>query len=52
MTLAAAEPQATQRVIMVLASLCFIALLVVPALDHRFRWSVVPLPWCWLELCS
>jgi protein-S-isoprenylcysteine O-methyltransferase Ste14 len=25
-------------------TLCFVALLVVPALDHRFRWSVVPLP--------
>jgi protein-S-isoprenylcysteine O-methyltransferase Ste14 len=39
-----AEKDATQRVIMVLASLGFIALLVVPAFDHRFHWSVVPLP--------
>jgi protein-S-isoprenylcysteine O-methyltransferase Ste14 len=36
-----AEKEATQRVIMVFASLGFIALLVVPALDHRFGWSVV-----------
>jgi protein-S-isoprenylcysteine O-methyltransferase Ste14 len=37
-----AEKQATQRVIMVFASLGFIGLLVVPALDHRFGWSRVP----------
>ena len=39
-----AEHEPAQRLIMVLASLCFVALLVVPALDHRFRWSGVPLP--------
>lgn len=39
-----AERESMQRVIMVLASLCFVALLMVPALDHRFRWSFVP-PW-------
>ena len=38
-----AEKEATQRVIMLFASLGFIALLVVPALDHRFGWSAVPL---------
>ena len=38
-----AEREPVQRIIMVFASLCFVALLVVPALDHRFRWSVVPL---------
>ncbi len=36
-----AEKEATQRVIMVFASIGFIALLVVPALDYRFGWSVV-----------
>jgi protein-S-isoprenylcysteine O-methyltransferase Ste14 len=38
-----AEKQATQRVIMVFASLGFIGLLVVPALDHRFGWSRIPI---------
>ena len=36
------EKEGTQRVIMMFTSLGFIALLVVPALDHRFRWSAVP----------
>jgi protein-S-isoprenylcysteine O-methyltransferase Ste14 len=36
------EPEGTQRIIMVFTSLGFIALLVVPALDHRFAWSAVP----------
>jgi protein-S-isoprenylcysteine O-methyltransferase Ste14 len=39
-----AEREATQKVIMSFASVGFIGLLVVPALDHRFRWSIVPLP--------
>lgn len=39
-----AEPRPMQRVIMMGASLGFIGLLVLPALDFRFRWSVVPLP--------
>ena len=34
-----AEPHATQRVIMTLASAGFLGLLIVPALDHRFGWS-------------
>ena len=38
-----AEQEPTQRVIMLFASLAFIALLVVPALDRRFGWSDVPL---------
>ena len=38
-----AEKEPTQRVIMLFASLGFIALLVVPALDYRFGWSVVPI---------
>ena len=37
-----AEKESTQRVIMLIASLAFLALLVVPALDHRFGWSAVP----------
>jgi protein-S-isoprenylcysteine O-methyltransferase Ste14 len=39
-----AESESTQKVIMSFASVGFIGLLVVPALDHRFRWSIVPLP--------
>ena len=39
----AAEKEPTQRVIMLFASLAFIALLVVPALDRRLGWSDVPL---------
>src|SRR5882672_9132709 len=41
-----AEKEPTQKIIMVFALLGFIALLVVPALDRRFRfmWSSVP-PW-------
>src|SRR5262249_20359725 len=39
------ERESTQRIIMVFTSLGFIALLVVPALDHRFGWSAVPV-WC------
>jgi protein-S-isoprenylcysteine O-methyltransferase Ste14 len=37
-----AETRWTQRLIMLGISICFIALLVVPALDHRFGWSAVP----------
>jgi protein-S-isoprenylcysteine O-methyltransferase Ste14 len=36
------EKEGTQRIIMVFTSPGFIALLVVPALDHRFGWSAVP----------
>src|SRR5262245_6175551 len=38
-----AEKQPAQKVIMLCTSIGFIALLVVPALDHRFGWSAVPL---------
>ena len=38
-----AEKRRTQQLIMLCTSICFIALLVVPALDHRFRWSAMPL---------
>jgi len=37
-----AERRAVQRVIMTGTSLCFIALLVLPAFDHRYGWSSVP----------
>jgi protein-S-isoprenylcysteine O-methyltransferase Ste14 len=39
-----AEKRPAQRVIMLFTSIGFIALLVVPALDHRFGWSAVPIP--------
>jgi protein-S-isoprenylcysteine O-methyltransferase Ste14 len=38
-----AEKQTAQKVIMLFASVGFVALLVVPSLDHRFGWSTVPL---------
>lgn len=37
-----AEKEKTQKIIMSFASAGYIALLVVPALDHRFHWSSVP----------
>jgi protein-S-isoprenylcysteine O-methyltransferase Ste14 len=37
-----AEKRPVERLIMMFTSLGFIALLVVPALDYRFRWSNVP----------
>jgi protein-S-isoprenylcysteine O-methyltransferase Ste14 len=39
-----AEKRPTQRLIMLGASLGFVGLLVVPALDFRFGWSAVPWP--------
>jgi protein-S-isoprenylcysteine O-methyltransferase Ste14 len=39
-----AEKERAQQIIMLGTSMGFIALLVVPALDHRFGWSLVPLP--------
>jgi protein-S-isoprenylcysteine O-methyltransferase Ste14 len=38
-----AEKRTAQQVIMAGTSLCFIALMVVPAFDHRYGWSSVPL---------
>jgi protein-S-isoprenylcysteine O-methyltransferase Ste14 len=38
-----AEKRRTQKTIMFCTSIGFMALLVVPALDHRFRWSAMPL---------
>lgn len=37
-----AEKRRTQKLIMLCTSIGFIALLVVPALDHRFGWSAMP----------
>src|SRR5262249_16322700 len=37
-----AEKEPAQKIIMVFAMLGFIAMLVFPALDHRFGWSAVP----------
>jgi len=37
-----AEKQTAQKIIMSIASVGFLALLVVPALDHRFGWSHMP----------
>jgi len=37
-----AEKRPAQRLIMLCASICFIALLVVPAVDRRVGWSAVP----------
>jgi protein-S-isoprenylcysteine O-methyltransferase Ste14 len=38
-----AEKEPVQKIIMTFASILFIATLAVPALDHRFGWSSVPL---------
>src|SRR5215472_1038874 len=38
-----AEEKTTQKIIMLFASIGFIALLVMPALDYRFGWSRVPI---------
>jgi protein-S-isoprenylcysteine O-methyltransferase Ste14 len=37
-----AEKETTQKIIMSFASLGFVGLIVVPALDHRFAWSHMP----------
>jgi protein-S-isoprenylcysteine O-methyltransferase Ste14 len=39
-----AEKRTAQKVIMFFASVGFLGLLVVPALDYRFGWSIVPFP--------
>src|SRR5580704_18034304 len=38
-----AEKERSQKIIQSIASMGFIAMLVVPALRHRFNWSAVPL---------
>lgn len=43
------EKTRTQKIIQLFASLAFVAILVVPSLDFRFRWSYVPL---WLVLAG
>lgn len=40
---AKAETKKTQKVIQGFAAILFLAIFVIPALDHRFRWSTVPL---------
>lgn len=40
---AKAETEKTQKVIQLFAAILFLAIFVVPALDHRFQWSRVPL---------
>src|SRR5712672_3522228 len=37
-----AEKEKSQKIIQVLAMVAFIAMLVFPAIDHRFGWSSVP----------
>jgi len=39
-----AEKQVTQKLVQSVASLAFVALFIVPSLDHRFGWSSVPVP--------
>jgi protein-S-isoprenylcysteine O-methyltransferase Ste14 len=39
-----AENEKRQKLIQLLASLLFIASMILPSLDHRFSWSTVPLP--------
>jgi protein-S-isoprenylcysteine O-methyltransferase Ste14 len=45
----AAEPRASQKLIIMLMALCFILLVLVPGLDHRFHWSHIP---AWLVLTA
>ena len=40
----AAENEKSQKLIQLLASFVFIGAMTLPSLDHRFRWSAVPLP--------
>jgi protein-S-isoprenylcysteine O-methyltransferase Ste14 len=44
-----AETQKIQQVIQSLASLFFIGLFIVPGLDYRFHWSVVPPALSWIS---
>jgi protein-S-isoprenylcysteine O-methyltransferase Ste14 len=41
---ATAEQRPVQKMLMAIASLEFVAIFVVPALDHHFGWSSMPLP--------
>jgi protein-S-isoprenylcysteine O-methyltransferase Ste14 len=40
----AAEVEKSQRLIQLLAALVFVSTMILPSLDHRFSWSMVPLP--------
>lgn len=40
----AAEKQARQKIIQLIASMAFILVITFPAIDHRFGWSTVPTP--------
>jgi protein-S-isoprenylcysteine O-methyltransferase Ste14 len=44
-----AEKERTQKIVQIFASIAFIAMFVVPALDHRFGWSHVPV---YVEVCG
>src|SRR5215475_7980412 len=44
----AAEKEKSQKFIMFLAMMGFIGLLIIPAVDHRFGWSRVPMYVCLL----
>ena len=39
-----AEKERRQRVIQLFAALVFMGVIILPSVDHRFSWSVVPLP--------
>ncbi len=43
-----AETQRSQQVLQSLASLCFLALFIVPGMDFRFHWSFVPPALSWI----
>jgi protein-S-isoprenylcysteine O-methyltransferase Ste14 len=45
-----AEKEPTQRVIMSIASLGFVAFLVVPGLDRRYGWSTMPRSLAWVGI--
>jgi protein-S-isoprenylcysteine O-methyltransferase Ste14 len=38
------EKRGIQKIVQTIALIAFVALVIVPALDHRFEWSTVPLP--------
>ncbi|MDR3574987.1 MAG: isoprenylcysteine carboxylmethyltransferase family protein [Anaerolineaceae bacterium] len=40
-----AEQQTSQKIIQGIAAIAFIAMIILPALDHRFGWSSVPTYW-------
>jgi protein-S-isoprenylcysteine O-methyltransferase Ste14 len=44
-----AEKERSQKIIQTITSIGFIAMLVIPALDHRFRWSPVP---AWVSIAG